>query len=94
MPYPVPNVHPIDQELLIAIGADLRRRRREAWLTQRQLESLTNVDQTTISRVENGRISTFRLHRYARLLAGVEGRFGTVERRPRRRRRASVVESW
>jgi transcriptional regulator with XRE-family HTH domain len=94
MSYPVPLVHPIDQELLIAIGADLRRRRQEAGLTQRQLEALTNVDQTTISRVENGRISTFRLHRYARLLAGVEGRFGTIERGPRRRRRASSVESW
>jgi transcriptional regulator with XRE-family HTH domain len=78
-------VNPIDQEVLIEIGADLRRRRTEAMLTQRQLEELTLVDQTTISRVENGRISTLRLHRYARLRAGIDGRLGTARRRPRRR---------
>jgi predicted transcriptional regulator len=88
MPYPVPPVDPIDQAVLVELGADQRRRRTEAWLTQRELEALTKVDQTTISRVENGQISTLRLHRYARLLAGIEGRFGRVEPRSRRRRRA------
>ena len=86
MPYPVPRVDPIDQEILNELGADLRGRRTVAMLTQRQLEELTGVDQTTISRVENGRISTLRLHRYARLLAGTDGRLGTVNWRPRRRR--------
>jgi transcriptional regulator with XRE-family HTH domain len=84
-------VHPIDQAMLVEIGADLRRRRTDAWLTQRQLEELTSIDQTTISRIENGQLSTLRLHRYARLLAAIEGRFGTVERRPRRRRHR---EDW
>ena len=86
MPFPVPWVDPIDQAMLKELGADLRRRRTEALLTQRQLEELTHVDQTTISRVENGQVSTLRLHRYARLLAGIDGRFGVVKRRPRRRR--------
>ena len=91
MPYPVPRVHPIVQETLNGLGADLRRRRVEAELTQRQLEELTGIDQTTISRVENGRISTLRLHRYARLLAGIDGRFGTIERRARHQRQR---EGW
>ncbi len=86
MPFPVPEVDRIDQEMLIEIGADLRRRRTEAMLTQRQLEELTLVDQTTISRVENGQISTFRLHRYARLRAGIDGRLGAARMQPRRRR--------
>ena len=86
MPFPVPRVNPVDQEVLIEIGADLRRRRLEAMLTQRELEELTLVDQTTISRVENGQISTFRLHRYARLRAGIDGRLGEIRRQPRRRR--------
>ena len=86
MPFPVPRVDPIDQEVLTEIGADLRRRRTEAMLTQRQLEELTLVDQTTISRVENGQISTLRLHRYARLRAGIDGRLGAARIRARRRR--------
>ena len=86
MPFPVPRVDPIDQEVLVEIGADLRRRRTDAMLTQRQLEELTLVDQTTISRVENGQLSTLRLHRYARLRAGIDGRLGAARRRPRRRR--------
>jgi transcriptional regulator with XRE-family HTH domain len=86
MPFPVPRVDPVDQDMLIEIGADLRRRRLEAMLTQRQLEELTLVDQTTISRVENGQISTLRLHRYARLRAGIDGRLGEIGRQPRRRR--------
>jgi len=65
MPFPLPRVDPIDQAMLVELGADLRRRRTEAMLTQRQLEELTHVDQTTISRIENGHISTLRLHRYA-----------------------------
>jgi transcriptional regulator with XRE-family HTH domain len=86
MPFPVPRVDPIDQDMLIEIGADLRRRRIEAMLTQRQLEELTLIDQTTISRVEHGQISTLRLHRYARLRAGIDGRLGAIARHPRRRR--------
>ena len=84
MPFPVPRVDPVDQDMLVEMGADLRRRRLEAMLTQRQLEELTLVDQTTISRVENGQISTFRLHRYARLRAGIDGRLGEIRRRSRR----------
>jgi transcriptional regulator with XRE-family HTH domain len=91
MPFSVPRVDPIDQDMLLEIGADLRRRRTEAMMTQRQLEELTLVDQTTISRVENGRISTLRLHRYARLRAGIDGRLGAVRRRPRRQR---VRHDW
>jgi predicted transcriptional regulator len=86
MPFPIPRVAPVDQDMLIEIGADLRRRRVETMLTQRQLEELTFVDQTTISRVENGKISTLRLHRYARLRAGIDGRLGEIRRQPRRRR--------
>jgi transcriptional regulator with XRE-family HTH domain len=86
MPFSLPPVDPIDQEVLVEIGADLRRRRTDAMLTQRQLEELTLVDQTTISRVENGQLSTLRLHRYARLRAGIDGRLGAARRRPRRRR--------
>ena len=39
-----------------------------AHLTQRQLESISGVDQTTISRLENGRLFGMRWTRFARLV--------------------------
>jgi transcriptional regulator with XRE-family HTH domain len=84
---PNPVFDPITQDGVEAIGADIRRLRLAAGVTQRELEELAGLDQTTISRIERGLMPTLRLHRYARLRAAVEGRLGAVQRRPRRRRR-------
>ena len=51
----------------------LKRRRLLAGLTQRELERLTHVDQTVISRLENGRQYGLRWSRFAILVATLDG---------------------
>jgi transcriptional regulator with XRE-family HTH domain len=75
------------QDELDAMGAEIRRVRLAAEVTQRELEELAWLDQTTISRVERGLMPRLSLYKYARLVAAVEGRLGTIRRRPDRRRR-------
>jgi transcriptional regulator with XRE-family HTH domain len=55
------------------IGAAVRRRRERLGLSQRDLERRARVDQTTISRLENGRRVGLRLARLARLVAALDG---------------------
>ena len=51
----------------------LKRRRLLAGLTQREVERLTGVDQTVISRLENGRQYGLRWSRFAILVATLDG---------------------
>jgi DNA-binding XRE family transcriptional regulator len=60
-----------------AIGAALKERRVAAGLTQRDLEALTGVDQTVISRLENGKQYGLRWSRYAILVAVLDERQGS-----------------
>jgi transcriptional regulator with XRE-family HTH domain len=53
----------------------LKRARRDLGWSQRGLESRCGVDQTTISRLENGRLVHFSLVRLASLIAALRGRF-------------------
>ena len=55
------------EEELIRIGAEERQRRQRAGLTQRALEALTGIDQTTISKMERGRLPGLRMHHLARI---------------------------
>jgi len=55
------------------IGQLLLRRRRRLGLSQRQLEYLSGVDQTVISRLENGRLGGLRWSRFARLVDALGG---------------------
>ena len=51
----------------------IKRRRVRAGLTQRELESLTGIDQTVISRLENGIQYGLRWSRFAILVAKLHG---------------------
>jgi transcriptional regulator with XRE-family HTH domain len=56
------------------IGERLKELRRGASLTQRRLEVLTGIDQTVISRLENGKQYGLRWSRYAILIGVLEER--------------------
>jgi transcriptional regulator with XRE-family HTH domain len=64
---------PAVQRGMELIGAAVRRRRERLGLSQRDLERRARVDQTTISRLENGRRVGLRLARLARLVAALDG---------------------
>jgi transcriptional regulator with XRE-family HTH domain len=49
------------------MGAEACEWRRQAGLTQRALEALTGLDQTTISKFERGKLPGLRLHHIARI---------------------------
>ena len=72
---------------LDVIGAELKRMRLAADVTQIELEQVAGLDQSTISRVERGLAPRLTLYKYAWLLAALQGRFGAIPRRPDRRRR-------
>ena len=57
------------------LGTVLKRARLENSWSQRGLERRSGVDQTTISRLENGRLTHFSLTRLARLIQVLRGRF-------------------
>src|SRR5215207_4244046 len=63
------------------LGRGLLRARLGANLTQALLEELSGVDQTTISRLENGRLAGLRLRKVAALVAALNG-FPIVDDRP------------
>jgi transcriptional regulator with XRE-family HTH domain len=55
------------------IGRLVLRRRQRLGLSQRQLEHLSGVDQTVISRLENGRLGGLRWSRFAELVDALGG---------------------
>jgi DNA-binding XRE family transcriptional regulator len=65
---------------LVVAGGQVRAARVHASLTQRQVEDLTGIDQTSISRLENGRGSNMRLGRFALLLAAIDAEIRPAER--------------
>ena len=54
-------------EELVRIGREAYEWRSRAGLTQRALEALTGIDQTTICKFERGRLPGLRLHHVARI---------------------------
>ena len=77
MPWDAPPKYrsPIELRGYVLLGAQLRRRREQLGLSQRQLAALSRIDQSVISRTENGKQFGFRWSRFARLV-GVLGGFG------------------
>ena len=65
--------HEVEQAGYDLIGAMIKRWRLRAGLTQRQLERLSGIDQTVISRLENGRQYGLRWSRFAILIAVLGG---------------------
>ena len=55
------------------LGAAVKRRRMAIRWSQRDLESGSGVDQTVISRLENGILPGIRFSRFARLVAATNG---------------------
>jgi transcriptional regulator with XRE-family HTH domain len=53
------------------LGIILKAARQKLGYSQRHLERLSGVDQTTISRLENGRLTSIRLLRLAALFAAL-----------------------
>ena len=60
-------------EGLQLLGAQLRRARLGNGWSQRRLERASGIDQTTISRLENGRLASLRLVRIAALMQALSG---------------------
>jgi transcriptional regulator with XRE-family HTH domain len=56
------------------LGRILRRARLGQGWSQRHLERISGVDQTTISRLENGRLAYFSLVRLGSLIEALRGR--------------------
>ncbi len=74
---------PIDDDTaaaLEALGRQVRGARRHAALSQRQVEAMTGIDQTTIVRIEHGRATGLPLRRLAILLVALGA--GIATRRP------------
>jgi hypothetical protein len=63
------------------IGRLVRHRRHRLLLSQRQLETLSGVDQTVISRLETGRLRALKWSRFARLVDALGG-LGEVDPPP------------
>jgi transcriptional regulator with XRE-family HTH domain len=70
----MPSVGPEIQHGLAVIGEQVRGTRRDRRWTQFALERASGVDQTVISRLENGRLTSLRLIRLAAIFAALDGR--------------------
>ena len=69
MPYHARTPHPATARLLRTVGFLGRNLRVAEGLSQRELERLSGVDQTTISRFERGLAPGLRLERVATIMA-------------------------
>jgi DNA-binding Xre family transcriptional regulator len=70
---PLDDFEPAIREALIRLGVWVKGKRERAGISQGQLERLSGLDQTAISRLENGRLRHLRLHRLAAVLAALDG---------------------
>ena len=64
---------PQEQHGFDLIGAEVRRRRHALGWSQRVLEAQSGIDQTVISRIENGKQYGIRWSRFARLVDALGG---------------------
>jgi transcriptional regulator with XRE-family HTH domain len=64
---------PQEQHGFDLIGAEVRRRRYALGWSQRVLEAQSGIDQTVISRIENGKQYGIRWSRFARLVDALGG---------------------
>jgi len=68
-----PTVSARDAAAFRHLGTIIRTARLRLGYTQRHLERLSGVDQTTISRLENGRLTSLRLVRLAAIFLALTG---------------------
>lgn len=62
------EVDPVVELGMQQLGSWVKSSRRVTGMTQQHVENLTGIDQTTLSRLENGRLRSLRLMRLARLI--------------------------
>lgn len=72
MPYPSRANDPQVDAVLRRLGSQVRHGRRISGLSQRQVEARTGIDQTTISRLENGIATRLPLERLGLVLLAVD----------------------
>jgi transcriptional regulator with XRE-family HTH domain len=60
------------------LGGWIRDSRRQAGMTQAQLARLAGVHQTTLSRLERGRLEGLRIHRLAAIIAVLDSRLADL----------------
>lgn len=65
---------------MVLVGGQVRAARVHASLNQRQVEELTGIDQTAISRLENGKGSNLPLGRFAALLVAIDAEIRPADR--------------
>jgi predicted transcriptional regulator len=75
------------------IGRGIRRARLNLRLTQGGLERWSGVDQSTISRLENGNLRGLRLRRFAALAAALNGFPIVDDRSPEELRRRMLIRA-
>jgi transcriptional regulator with XRE-family HTH domain len=69
----LPERDPLVQRGMVMLGNAVRRARHRNGWTQRELEARTGIDQSTISKFENGRRLGLRFSRFAMLVAVLGG---------------------
>lgn len=84
--FAIREVDPLTLRRFELIGGLVRRRRQRLSISQRQLEHLCGVDQTVISRLENGKLGGLRWSRFADVV-GALGGLGEADPPPARTRR-------
>ena len=77
------NIHPADKRVLRAIGADLLRARHERAWTQRNLQAVSGVHQSEISRAERGLAPGMRITAVAALILALDAEITLKPRSPR-----------
>jgi len=89
VPYQTQTNDPQVRGALKRLGAELRRGRWRAGLSQCAVEERTGIDQSTISRLENGLASRLPIERVGLYLLAIHAE---LEAGPRRR--PSLMPSW
>ena len=67
---------------MLTIGESVRRARWRAGLTQRHLGKLCGLDQSVISRLENGKLANLRWWRFAALVGALGDAWDPASQRP------------
>ena len=65
---------------MVWVGSQVKSSRIASSLTQMQVEELTGIDQTSISRLETGKGAAMRLDRFATLLMAIDAEIRPAER--------------
>ena len=74
MTVPPKSLSPDEAYGLQALGAVVRRARRDAGISQHTLAAVVGIHQSNISKLENGKLTGLRLRRLGAIAAALDGR--------------------